>query len=229
MIPYSDSTRTHRVPFVNVTIIVICSLVFVYELMLNDRELGRFVNDWAVRADRVTAALRDPAGADPQTWASLVTAMFLHGGLLHLAGNMVFLWVFGDNVEDTFGHVLYLAFYLVCGFVATFTQIAIDPDSPIPTLGASGAISGVLGGYLVFFPGARVKMVIPIYFIPFRVVVSAAFLLVGWVALQIFSGAISVMQVESGEGVAWFAHIGGFAMGLLLCGLWRGARGPVRG
>jgi len=229
MIPYSDSTRAHRVPFVNVTIIVICSLVFVYELMLNDRELGRFVNDWAVRADLVTAALRDPAGADPQTWASLVTAMFLHGGLLHLAGNMVFLWVFGDNVEDTFGHVLYLAFYLVCGFVATFTQVAIDPDSPIPTLGASGAISGVLGGYLVFFPGARVKIVIPIYFIPFRVVVSAAFLLIGWIALQIFSGAVSVMQVESGEGVAWFAHIGGFAMGLVLCGLWRRARGPARG
>lgn len=229
MIPYSDSTQARRFPLVNVGIIVACSLVFAYELMLDDRELGRFVNDWAVRADLVTNALKTPADADPQTWATLITAMFLHGGLLHLAGNMVFLWVFGDNVEDALGHVLYLVFYLVCGLAATFTQIAIDPNSPVPTLGASGAISGVLAGYLIFFPGARVKIIIPVYFIPFRLVVSAAFLLIGWIALQIFSGAVSVMQVDSGEGVAWFAHIGGFAMGLALCGLWRAARGPVRG
>jgi membrane associated rhomboid family serine protease len=228
MIPYSDSTRAHRTPIVNVAVIAICSVVFIAELLMSEQDLNRFIFDWGVRPVLVTDALEDPAGADAEVWFSLLTSMFLHGGLLHLAGNMVFLWVFGDNIEDQFGHVAYVVFYLVCGLIATATQIVVDPESPIPTIGASGAISGVLGGYLVFFPSARVKIIIPIYFIPFRAAVSAGFLLLAWIALQIFSGAVSIMDVESGEGIAWFAHIGGFVAGLVLCGLWRAGFG-IRG
>ncbi len=228
MIPYSDSTRSRTTPYVNVAVIAICTVVFAAEFLMPARDLDRFILDWGVRPNLVTGALRNPGDADPQVWLSLFTAMFLHGGLLHLAGNMVFLWVFGDNIEDQFGHAGYVLFYLVCGLAATFTQIAIDPDSPIPTIGASGAISGVLGGYLVFFPSAKGKIIIPIYFIPFRAAVSAGFLLIFWIGLQIFSGAVSVMDTSSGEGIAWFAHIGGFALGLVLCFLWRGVRPPVQ-
>jgi membrane associated rhomboid family serine protease len=226
VIPYSDSVRSRTTPFVNLGIIVICTVVFLAEFAMDPRDLDQFIFDWGVRPILVKDALQHPSGADTQVWFTLFTAMFLHGGLLHLGGNMIFLWVFGDNVEDQFGHAGYLIFYLVCGLAATFTQIAVDPNSPVPTIGASGAISGVLGGYLIFFPTAKVKIVIPIYFIPFPAVVSAGFLLIAWIVLQVVSGAISVMDVSSGEGIAWFAHVGGFAMGLVLCGLWRIARPP---
>ena len=234
-VPLGDDNPLKRIRFqyVTVSLILVNVLVFALQLLAikSPAVLGSFavVPDELMHAGFPGIAEHTQDAVPVPERLTLISYMFLHGDFFHLAGNMLFLWVFGDNVEDALGHVLYLVFYLVCGLAATFTQIAIDPNSPVPTLGASGAISGVLAGYLIFFPGARVKIIIPVYFIPFRLVVSAAFLLIGWIALQIFSGAVSVMQVDSGEGVAWFAHIGGFAMGLALCGLWRAARGPVRG
>ncbi len=217
MIPYSDSVRSRTFPFVNLAIIGLCVVVFAAELMMTQRDLASFIVDWGTRPKLVSDAIRDPANGDAQVWATLFTAMFLHGSLLHLGGNMLFLWVFGDNVEDAVGHFRYLLFYLVCGLAATFTQIAFDTGSRVPTIGASGAISGVLGGYLLLYPNARVKLLIPIYFIPFAAYASAATVLLLWFVIQMVSGAVAVMEVDGGQtGVAWFAHIGGFVAGVVI-------------
>ncbi|HXJ67070.1 MAG TPA: rhomboid family intramembrane serine protease, partial [Actinomycetota bacterium] len=148
-------------------------------------------------------------------WASVFVAMFLHGGWLHLGGNMLFLWVFGNNVEDKIGHVRYLLFYLFCGLVASAGQIAVDPGSVIPTLGASGAIAGVLGAYLVMFPGRRVYSLVPILFIFTLMPLPAIVVLGFWFVLQFFSGVTGLAQHVNG-GVAYFAHVGGFLAGLVL-------------
>jgi len=137
--------------------------------------------------------------------------MFLHSGILHIAGNMLFLWIFGDNVEDSFGHVPYLLFYLVCGIGAGLSQAVLDLHSTVPALGASGAISGVMGAYLILYPRARVLTWIFIFIIP----LPAIFVLVGWFALQFVSGISSVGAVTGG-GIAWWAHIGGFLVGMLI-------------
>ena len=146
-----------------------------------------------------------------------LTSMFLHGGWLHLIGNMWFLWVYGDNVEDVLGHGKYLLFYLACGVAASFAQYLVSPDSRIPTLGASGAIAGVMGAYLVKFPHSRIKTLIPIFFFWTTVEIPAALILAYWFILQFFSGLGSVgySQVSQG-GVAWFAHMGGFIAGMIL-------------
>src|SRR6266536_2799650 len=148
-------------------------------------------------------------------WQSVFTAMFLHGGWLHIGGNMLFLWVFGNNVEDKIGRIPYLLFYLFCGVVASAAQILVDPSSPIPNLGASGAIAGVLGAYLVMFPRRRVYSLVPIVFIFTLLPLPAIVVLGFWFVLQFFSGVTTVANHLNG-GVAYFAHIGGFAAGLIL-------------
>ncbi len=151
-------------------------------------------------------------------WLTLLSAMFLHGSILHVLGNMLYLWIFGDNVEDAMGPVRFLIFYLLCGAVASFAQIAIAPGSSIPTIGASGAIAGVLAAYFMLYPYAKVLTIIPIFFFLRLVAVPAVFLLGFWFVLQVISGAGSF---GSSGGVAWFAHIGGFVAGLLLVGPFR--------
>jgi membrane associated rhomboid family serine protease len=157
-------------------------------------------------------------------WMTLVTSMFMHGGILHILGNMLFLWIFGDNVEDAMGSVRFLVFYLLCGLVAAFAQIGISPSSSVPMLGASGAIAGVLAAYFMLFPRARVITLIPLFFFLRLVAVPAVFFLGFWFLLQVISGAGSI---GSSGGVAFFAHIGGFVAGLLLVFPFRRRAVPV--
>ncbi len=223
MIPVGDSARRRTTPYVNLAIIAASVLVFVYELSLNAFEINDFFRDWGVVPDQLVAWWASPSGlGEPST---VVTAMFVHGGWLHLIGNMLFLWVFGDNVEDAMGHGRYLLFYLLAGAGAVALQVYVDPESPIPMVGASGAIAGVLGAYLVLYPRATVAVVIPWFWFFGAFPVPAAFLIVFWFLLQLLSG-VAALGTASGvtEGIAFWAHVGGFAAGLALVWVFRRPR-----
>ena len=217
MFPIRDHNPSERTPYVTWALIAANVLVYFYEWSIgsNDTALARFYADWALFPAAVTQG---------NEYRGLVTHMFLHAGLLHLAGNMLFLWIFGDNLEDQMGHMGYLAFYLACGLVAAFAQILPDPHSTIPMVGASGAIAGVMGGYLLLFPRARIDILL-IFIIFFRVFTIPAFVMLGiWFGFQVFSGLAAA--AEDG-GVAFWAHVGGFVAGLALtfpAWLRRGAR-----
>ncbi|MBN1427782.1 MAG: rhomboid family intramembrane serine protease [Anaerolineae bacterium] len=218
MIPLRDDTPSRRFPIITVMFIVINVLVFLYQQYLAGiGQLETFIYEAALIPAEVTSF------SSPGVTLDFLTSMFMHGGWLHLIGNMVYLWVFGDNVEDTLGPLLYIVFYLGCGIAASVAQIAIDPASPIPTLGASGAIAGVLGAYLVLFPHARVQtLVFLLRFI--RVVsISALWLLGFWFILQLLPGILSIGSREG--GVAYFAHIGGFVVGAVVMWLYAQMRG----
>ncbi|MEW6131318.1 MAG: rhomboid family intramembrane serine protease [Acidobacteriota bacterium] len=158
-------------------------------------------------------------------WLTILTAMFMHGGWMHIIGNMLYLWIFGDNIEDNFGHFNFAFFYLICGVAATFAQIYVDPTSVIPNLGASGAIAGVLGAYLVMFPKNRVRAIVPLGFFSTITEVPAVVVLGFWIVIQIFSQYTSSVH-QRGGGVAYMAHIGGFVTGLVLSFLFRKKRPP---
>ncbi|HEY8597710.1 MAG TPA: rhomboid family intramembrane serine protease [Thermomicrobiales bacterium] len=218
MIPIGDYAGERRhFPYVNYALIVLNVLAFLYEVMQPEAQLARFITQWgAVPQEIVTGTDLAPTIGVP-IYVTLLTSIFLHGGWLHLGGNLLYLWVFGDNVENAFGPVKYLLFYLVCGVAATAAQIAIDPSSTIPTVGASGAIAGVMGAYLVMFPGATVRtLVILVVFV--TVVYLPAILVIGiWFLLQLVNGVTSLgAQTQQGGGVAFFAHIGGLIAGALL-------------
>jgi membrane associated rhomboid family serine protease len=153
-------------------------------------------------------------------YVTLLTSMFMHGGLLHIGGNMLYLWIFGDNIEDNFGHLKFLIFYLICGFAASLAQILADPDSIIPSLGASGAIAGVLGAYLIMFPRNRVRSILPLGFIWTTIELPAIVVLGFWIVIQIasqYTAMASAKSTTQSGGVAYMAHIGGFISGLILC------------
>jgi membrane associated rhomboid family serine protease len=214
MFPIGDDNSARRAtPVVTIALIVINVLVFFLELQRGDR----FITEWAFIPARFSEG---PAG----DWVTLFSAMFMHGGWLHLGGNMLYLWIFGDNVEDRFGPVRYLLFYLAAGLAATFAQYAVNPASAIPNVGASGAIAGVLGAYLLMFPKARVDVLLGR-----QVVAMPAFIVLGlWVALQLVSGVGSIAdtaQTEKG-GVAYMAHVGGFVAGLVMGVVFGGLRRP---
>ena len=212
MFPIGDDNSARRAfPVVTVTLIAINVAVFFLELQRGES----FIREWAFIPARFS---ENPSG-DAFT---LLSAMFMHGGWLHLGGNMLYLWIFGDNVEDRFGRVRFLLFYLAAGFAATFAQFAVNPGSAIPNVGASGAIAGVLGAYLLMFPRARVDVLLGR-----QVVAMPAFLVLGfWVVLQLVSGVGSIAdtaQTETG-GVAYMAHVGGFVAGLALAVVMGGLR-----
>ena len=217
MFPIRDHNPSGRIPYVTYALIAVNTAVFLaYWLTIpSDNALGWFFYTWGMVPDRLMAAER------PET---LLTSMFLHGGWLHLAGNMLFLWIFGDNLEDEMGHARYLGFYLVSGLAAAALQVAADPASTVPMVGASGAIAGVMGGYLVMFPRAKVDVLF-IFLIFFRIFAIPAWLVLGvWFGIQLFSGAITPTD---GDAVAYWAHAGGFLAGLaLVLPLWlaRGGR-----
>ncbi len=217
MFPIRDHNPSRRTPYVTWVLIAINVLVFVgyWSLFPNDRVLARFFFEWGLV----------PAAARPETF---VTSMFLHGGLLHLGGNMLFLWVFGDNLEDAMGHLGFLIFYLAGGLAAAGAQFVSDPSSTVPMVGASGAIAGVMGGYLLLFPKARVDVLI-ILIIIVRVIPVPAWIVLGaWFGIQIVQGAVAP---AGAGGVAYWAHAGGFAAGLILTlPIWlrRGAAGYWR-
>jgi membrane associated rhomboid family serine protease len=169
----------------------------------------------------------------PPHWSNVLTSMFSHGGWMHLIGNMWFLWIFGNNVEDSMGHLRFVVFYLLCGFAAAALQVMTQPDSPVPMVGASGAIGGVMGAYIVLYPRVRVHMLVIFGFMVRTIPVSAAFMLGYWFLLQLLGGAVAAGRGGEGGGVAFWAHVGGFAAGALLVLLFRDprlvARHPSRG
>jgi membrane associated rhomboid family serine protease len=216
MFPIGDDNSARRsAPVVTIALIVINVLVFLLELQRGDA----FIQEWAFIPGRFS----EHPSADGIT---LLSAMFMHGGWLHLGGNMLYLWIFGDNVEDRFGSIKFLLFYLAAGLAATFAQYAVNPASNIPNVGASGAIAGVLGAYLLMFPKARVDVLLGR-----QVVAMPAFIVLGfWVVLQLVSGVGSIAdtaQTEQG-GVAYMAHVGGFVAGLVLGVLLGGMKRPDR-
>ena len=222
MIPIGDSVRSRTFPYVNLAIIIANFLVFFYELSLGNG-VNSFLRDWGAVPALVTDYLDHPGDHPLRVLFTPITAMFLHGGWFHILGNMLFLWVFGDNVEDAIGHVSYLVFYLLAGIAAAVTQIWVDSNSILPMVGASGAIAGVLAAYVVLYPRATIATVI---FPVFWAIPVPAFVLIGlWFLLQLVSGAAAIgTAVGASEGVAWFAHIGGFLAGLVLVWAFRGER-----
>ena len=213
MIPLRDINPTRTAPLVNVAIIVVNVAAFLYEVSLG-QHLELLFSEYAVIPQHIVASL---SNFHVNALASLFTSMFLHGGWLHLGGNMLYLWIFGDNVEEKMGHGRYLIFYLLCGLTATAVHIVVDPASTMPTVGASGAISGVLAAYLFMFPKAKGVTLIPI-FVFLQVAELPAIVVLGmWFILQFFNGLISLGFETAGMGgVAWWAHIGGFAAGAIL-------------
>ncbi|MBN1895183.1 rhomboid family intramembrane serine protease [bacterium] len=219
MIPIRDENTTHIFPAVTVLLICANVAVFVYQMVLGpavEAFVYRFgMIPWEITHFREFPGLDAAYRSDIPNLFTLLTSMFLHGGFAHLIGNMLYLWIFGDNVEALTGHGRFLVFYLCCGLAAAFSQILIHPQSNVPMIGASGAISGVLGAYFIRFPGARVHILIWIFFF-IRVLRVPAVLVLGfWFFMQISSG-LGTLGAGPGGGVAWFAHIGGFVAGVLL-------------
>ncbi|PKN93998.1 MAG: rhomboid family intramembrane serine protease [Chloroflexi bacterium HGW-Chloroflexi-6] len=208
MFPIGDDNSTRRtIPVVTYALIALNALFFFVELSASDA----FIVQWAFVPSRFLA---DPIG----DFATLFTSMFMHAGWVHLGGNMLYLWIFGDNVEDRFGHALFAIFYLLCGLAATFAQMAFNLDSTIPNLGASGAIAGVLGAYILMFPQQKVRVLIGRVVTP----VSAVIVIGLWIVLQFFSGIGSIADTADTGGVAYMAHIGGFIAGFALTFLLKG-------
>jgi membrane associated rhomboid family serine protease len=215
MIPLRDDNPTRTVSFITFLLIALNGLAFYFELSLpTPARREAFFADFALVPAAVTHA------PSPETYRSVFTSMFLHGSWLHLLGNMLFLWIFGNNIEDSVGHFKYVFFYLACGIAAAATQVAIAPDSKVPMIGASGAISGVLGAYLLLFPRARVLVLIPIWIFIRFIYVPAWLMLILWFGLQLLSGTATLGRVQGG-GVAFWAHIGGFVAGMILVPLFK--------
>ena len=226
MIPLRDDNPTRSRPFVTILLIVLCALVFLWQLSLspNGRQQAAYL------FGMIPAVLFGNAELDGQ-WipagATLVTSMFLHGGWLHLLGNMLYLWIFGDNIEDRLGRVRFVLFYLLCGVVAALGQGIADPRSEVPMIGASGAISGVLGAYIVLYPKAKVLVLVPLVVFITTLRVPALVVLGLWFAGQLLSSLVGAPG--SGGGVAFAAHVGGFVAGVALIRLFvRDRRRPRR-
>src|SRR6185295_11893188 len=218
MLPLGDDNTGERtVPIVTYALILLNVLFFFVELSGGDA----FVDKWAFVPSRFLA---NPSAQFP----TLFTSMFMHGGWLHLGGNMLYLWIFGDNVEDRFGHVKFLIFYLLCGIAATFAQYYVSPGSNIPNVGASGAIAGVLGAYILMFPQARVNVLFGNQMVAMPALIVLGF----WIVLQLFSGVGSIAYTDESTrdmgGVAYMAHVGGFVAGFLMTFLFRGSGGNPR-
>ncbi|HXG31852.1 MAG TPA: rhomboid family intramembrane serine protease [Bryobacteraceae bacterium] len=204
MIPLRDSQPSYSTPVVTAGLIVVNVLAFLYEISLDPFSLNHFIAAYGVIPDRF----------DPST---LVTSMFLHGGWMHLIGNMWFLWIYGDNVEDILGKAKFLLFYLLSGIAAGLVHVAFNPYSRVPTIGASGAIAGVMGAYMVKFPRSRIVTLVPIFVFLTTVEVPASIILLYWFVIQFFSGLGTIGESHLSQGgVAWFAHVGGFVAGVIL-------------
>jgi membrane associated rhomboid family serine protease len=234
MFPLKDDVPSRSVPIITIALIAVNVLVFLYQLSLQvatDPEgiqsAREFVFEFGLIPCRLTGQCASAADF-PSPVTTVFTSMFVHGGLFHIFGNMLYLWIFGDNVEDTLGHGRYLFFYLASGMVAVFAQTLVNPASPVPMIGASGAVSGVLGAYLILFPRAGVLTAIVFGFFIRLVRIPAVIVLGFWVVVQVVNGLISVGAGMLGrsvdDGVAFFAHVGGFAAGIALLFLLRPQR-----
>ncbi len=211
MLPIQDINPTRRFPIVNYALIAINVIVFVTQLGLSEQQLNQ-----VYLTQSVVPFLVSRAPFAPDTLLDFLRSMFFHAGWAHLLGNMLYLWIFGDNLEDRMGKIMYLAFYLLCGFIAGYAQVIIDPTSQIPLVGASGAIAGVLGGYLVLFPGVKVRALLLLGYFARLTEISALYVLGFWFVLQLFNGVMSLGPNTAEGGVAFFAHVGGFVAGAIL-------------
>jgi membrane associated rhomboid family serine protease len=230
MIPLRDANPVRRTPVVTIAIIVACIAAFAYRLGLDSTADGgaavdSFFEQYGLVPAHLSAAIETGRGLGEQA-LSVLTSMFLHVDIPHIVGNMIFLWIFGNNIEDRLGRLGFVVFYLLAGAIAAFTQFAMDPMSAVPMVGASGAISGILGAYVVLFPGARVLSLVPFVFFYQLLEVPAWVYLGVWFVLQLIDGLGSVGAAGSQGGVAFFAHIGGFVIGVVVGLLLRaGGRG----
>ena len=215
MFPVADVIPSRTTPYVTITLIVLNALVFLFEVSLPEPELQLLVQSFGVV----------PAAFD---WVSVLTSMFLHGGWLHFLGNMLYLWIFGDNVEDRLGRFWYLFFYLACGSAAALGQALTQPYSVVPMIGASGAIAGVMGAYFVLFPYSRVLTAVFILFFLDLIEIPAIFFLGIWFLMQFFSGVGSLGSEAAEGGVAFWAHVIGFAVGAGTGAIWKAAEGHER-
>ena len=220
MIPLHDDNPTVITPIVTIGFIVACVLVFFYQVSLPPRAGEMFVYQFGAIPAVVfgQAELPQELVALP-AYGTLLSSMFLHGGFMHLIGNMLYLWIFGNNIEDIMGHGKFVIFYVLCGVLAALSHAVIDPGSKVPMVGASGAISGILGAYILIYPHARVLILIPLGFFMHTLYVPAGVVLGLWFLMQLLSGGMSLGQ--EGAGIAFFAHIGGFIVGVLLIGLFK--------
>jgi len=217
LIPIRDENPTRRFPILTVALIATNVAIFLYMLLLpGEVERNLVIAQYALYPKAIMTGMAvTPHSVEP-VYLTIITSMFLHGGFLHIAFNMLFLWIFGNNVEDVLGRLKFIIFYVLTGAAGAFAHIATEPLSTIPTIGASGAISGILGAYLVLFPNARVLTVIPIIFFIEIIRIPAIILIGFWFVLQILSGLFQLGLGTSGGGVAYFAHIGGFVAGVAL-------------
>lgn len=215
MIPIRDTTPSRTFPFVNISIIIINSVIFLYEVSLGD-QMESFLNAFAIKPATFIWLIKNDPFNIPTITFPLFSSMFVHGGWFHVIGNMWYLWIFGDNVEDRMGHVRYLFFYLICGIGAGLTHIYFNPTSELPTVGASGAIAGIMGAYLMLYPMGRVVTLIPVFFFITFFRIPAIFFLGFWIVLQFIQGTLSHTFQQNTGGVAWWAHLGGFVIGAIL-------------
>lgn len=215
MIPFKDDNPTSTVPFVTGLLIVINIAVFILQLFSEQSGQEIVFAYGAVPENIMHFHSTQPIPA----LMTLFTSMFMHGGVLHLGGNMLYFWIFGDNVEDSLGHVRFLVFYLFCGIVSAYAHAVVDPASTVPMIGASGAISGLLGAYILLFPSARINTLVFLGFFVQVIKIPALIVIGFWAIIQVLSGFLSPGGLPHG-GVAWFAHVGGFLAGLLTIKLW---------
>ncbi|MCW5963926.1 MAG: rhomboid family intramembrane serine protease [Bryobacterales bacterium] len=214
MIPLRDTHPSNSRPWVVMGLIAMNLIAFGIEIATPAASMRGLFETWAIVPDRFA-------------WHTLGTYMFLHAGWMHLIGNMWFLWIFGDNVEDALGPARFLSFYLVCGAAAGLVHFLAEPGSPIPTVGASGAIAGVMGAYMVKFPHSRILTLVPIIIFFTTVEIPAVFMLLYWFLIQVVSGAYAAGSTVVSGGTAWFAHIGGFLVGALLGWLLKSRESPL--
>lgn len=232
VIPLHDDNPSATRPYVTVGIMVACVLAYVFQHLLQS-ETGATHMAYAFGVVPAVLTGREALPAELQVipaWVSVLTSMFMHGGLWHLAGNMLYLWIFGNNIEDAMGHGRFLAFYILCGVAAVFAQVLPNPGSIIPMVGASGAISGVLGAYMLLYPRARVLLGLPLGFVIVQLGrFPAIWVLAAWFLMQLAMGAASVMSTtgESQGGIAFGAHIGGFVAGLSLVAVFKQRSVPL--
>jgi membrane associated rhomboid family serine protease len=213
MIPLKDLNPRRNFPVVTLLLIAANVLVFIYQVMLPPAAAETFVKTWALTPSHIKLALEGHRYTPLEAFLPLFTCMFLHGSWWHLIGNMWFFWIFGDNVEDQFGHLGYLVFYIICGLGSGITEVVFSWGSKVPSLGASGAIAGVLGAYIVFFPRAQILTLLIFFLVRIPAVVFIGI----WFLMNFFSGVSSIGAVNTG-GIAWWAHVGGFLLGVVIAG-----------
>jgi len=218
MIPLGDDIPSRRFPAVTVALIVVNTIVFLVEFLFGSAA-DQMVQTFGAIPAEITSNWLNPVES-----VTLFTAMYLHGGWAHLLGNMLYLWIFGDNVEDRMGRARFFIFYTLCGLLSGTAQVLAMPDSQVPAIGASGAIAGVLGAYLLLYPRARVRTLVPLIFVYTTIYLPAIVVLGGWFLIQFLNGIASLNVMVQTGGVAWWAHIGGFVAGMVLLPLFRQKR-----